>query len=88
MLLLHGPVSAASASLAPAPGDQRASLWWPDDRAWCVATEVDLDSTLIGGSRACVADVLAEPAVEVMPVAPNQRIAWDGDDRNPLPELP
>jgi hypothetical protein len=25
---------------------------WPADHAWCVATEVDFDSTFIGGSRA------------------------------------
>lgn len=24
------------------------SLWWPDDRSWCVATDVDLNSTYIG----------------------------------------
>jgi hypothetical protein len=25
-------------------------LFWPADRAWCVATEVDFDSTLVSGS--------------------------------------
>ena len=88
MLVLRGPVSAASASLAPAPDDQRAGLWWPEDRAWCVATEVDFDSTLVGGSRACVADVLADDALEAAPVPPDQSMSFDGDDRNPLPELP
>jgi hypothetical protein len=25
--------------------------WWPQDRAWCVASEIDLDSTLVAGSQ-------------------------------------
>ncbi|MGH8301512.1 MAG: hypothetical protein ACRET5_08615, partial [Steroidobacteraceae bacterium] len=29
--------------------DQSPNLFWPDDRAWCVATEIDFDSTLVGG---------------------------------------
>ena len=44
------------------------NLWWPDDRAWCVATEIDLDSTYIGGSQALAADLLNDPRVEATPV--------------------
>jgi hypothetical protein len=42
--LLAGPVEALSESGAD-PSYQSASLWWPDDRAWCVATEIDLNTT-------------------------------------------
>lgn len=54
--LLHGPVSGAVQSLATDPvlDHQSANLWWPSDRAWCVATEVDLDSTYIGASQAAI----------------------------------
>ena len=38
-------------SAAEAEGwDDGPNLWWPDDRAWCAAAEIDLDYTLIGGS--------------------------------------
>jgi hypothetical protein len=33
---------------------QSPNLWWPKDRAWCVATEIDFESTYVGGSAACV----------------------------------
>jgi hypothetical protein len=39
-------------------------LWWPQDRAWCVGGDVDLVSTYIGGSAACIADLLATPGLE------------------------
>ncbi|PPF29465.1 hypothetical protein C5D07_01780 [Rathayibacter tritici] len=31
---------------------------WPEDRAWYLASEVDVDSTLVGGSRALLDDLL------------------------------
>ncbi len=43
---------------------QSANLWWPADRAWCVASEVDHPWTYVGASRACVAAVLADPRLE------------------------
>ncbi|MGH8919035.1 MAG: hypothetical protein ACRD0H_12055, partial [Actinomycetes bacterium] len=61
--LLVGPVSAAVQSLSgpllSAVMFRSANLWWPDDRSWCVATEVDMDCTYVGGSAECVADLLA-----------------------------
>ncbi|HET9782497.1 MAG TPA: hypothetical protein VFR33_12055 [Candidatus Dormibacteraeota bacterium] len=47
------------------------NLWWPDDRAWCVANEIDLDYTLVGGSEELCADLIEEGAIAVSP-----------DDRN------
>lgn len=35
------------------------NLWWPDDRAWCVASEIDLDETFVGGTRTLIDDILA-----------------------------
>jgi len=31
--------------------DDGPNLWWPEDRRWCVASEIDLDYTLIGGAQ-------------------------------------
>lgn len=35
------------------------------DHAWCVATEIDLDSTYVGGSEACIEELLANSELEV-----------------------
>ena len=44
------------------------NLWWPDDRAWCVATEIDLDSTYVGGSTVLVRDLLNDQRLEALEV--------------------
>jgi len=36
------------------------NLWWPDDQAWCVATEIDLPWTYVGGSSELIAEVLGD----------------------------
>ncbi|MEX2457803.1 MAG: hypothetical protein WD770_02325 [Actinomycetota bacterium] len=44
------------------------ALTWPDDRAWCVACEIDYRSTFIAGSRRAIDAVLAEPELESIEV--------------------
>jgi hypothetical protein len=44
------------------------NLWWPNDRAWCVATDIDLDSTYIGGSAALIRDLLGDERFETLQV--------------------
>jgi hypothetical protein len=56
--------------------ERSANLFWPADRAWCVATEVDFDSTLVGGSTELIAAILAEPDLEVWEVEPDDDLAW------------
>lgn len=85
MLLLAGPLSAATAPLTPPPVDQSANLWWPEDRSWCVVTDIDLMTTYIGGSDECIAQLVTDRDLEIMPVTPDQRVTWDSDKINPLP---
>lgn len=67
--LLTGPVSAAP--VLPAPVEWRcASLWWPRDRAWLVATEIDGYLTYVGASRAAIDALAADPALDVAPARP------------------
>jgi hypothetical protein len=49
---------------------QAPNLWWPDDRAWCVATEIDGYSTYVGGSARCVEDILNDPRSRRSPRRP------------------
>jgi hypothetical protein len=68
--LFVGPL-AALPSLIDAHDNHSPSLWWPDDRAWCVATEIDLAWTYVGGQAALISDVLANPRLEAQPASPD-----------------
>jgi hypothetical protein len=64
------------------------NLWWPDDRAWCVGSEIDLMTTYVGGTHDCIEAVLAEPALEALPASVDQLVTWEADTINPLPTPP
>ncbi|MEP6697050.1 MAG: hypothetical protein ABJA34_09255 [Pseudonocardiales bacterium] len=85
MFLLSGPLSAVTTSLEPSALGQLANLWWPQDRAWCVASEIDLMTTYVGGTVRCIEDLLGDDVLEVMPVSIDQRVSWDSDEVNPPP---
>jgi hypothetical protein len=57
---------------------QTPNMWWPEDRAWFVATEIDFDSTLVACTRACATALLAGE-LEVMEVFAETRLDIDGD---------
>lgn len=61
--LMTGPVSAATKLRNSASADawQRPDLFWPDDRSWFVATDVDFWALFVGGDD----DFLAELADRV-----------------------
>lgn len=70
-LLFTGPLRAALAI-----GRQVTDAWfraqspnllWPAHHSWCVASEIDFDSTLIGGSPGLIEAVLAAPGLDVLP---------------------
>ncbi|WP_083987199.1 hypothetical protein [Frankia sp. EI5c] len=85
MVALTGPLSAVTTSLEEPPWEQLASLWWPEDRAWCVATDVDLMSTYVGGSAECIDALTRDHRIEAVAVPADQRITWDSDGLNPTP---
>ncbi|MFC4908285.1 hypothetical protein [Actinomadura gamaensis] len=80
-LLLEGPLDAAG-ELAMPLFPQSPNLFWPDDRAWCVTTETDLDSTYLGGTRALVAEILADERLEAVPVEVADPVWADSDEIN------
>jgi hypothetical protein len=70
----------AEADVAPfAPRSRTPSLLWPDDRSWCVATEVDFDSTLVGGPRGLIDALLADAALEAREVAEDDSLGAFAD---------
>lgn len=80
-LLLEGPLDAAG-EVAMGIFPQSPNLFWPGDRAWCVATEIDLDSSYLGGSAALVRDVLADGRLEAVPVSVDDPVWATSDDIN------
>jgi hypothetical protein len=65
--VFRGPLSDARRSYSFISFSHRsANLWWPADRAWCVATEVDYAWTYVGGSYACIDAVLADHRLEAV----------------------
>jgi hypothetical protein len=83
--LLEGTVSAVAESVFEPPWTQSPNLWWPNDRAWCVATEIDLNTTYIACSRACRNELLNSPSLEALEIDPAAGIAWATDHLNDQP---
>ncbi|MEX0874146.1 MAG: hypothetical protein WD646_05445 [Actinomycetota bacterium] len=57
---------------------QTPNMWWPQDRAWFVGTEIDFDSTLVACGGTC-AQALLGSDLEALEVSPEDRLDIDGD---------
>ncbi len=64
-LLYTGPIWQALAFALPQ--GQTPNLWWPADRSWCVASEIDLEWTYVGGSAALVDGIVSDRRLEALP---------------------
>lgn len=83
--LLSGPVVAASDVVTgvwpsgwsrPLPR-QTPDLWWPDDHAWFVASDTDLDWTLVGCNQACRDGILALPELEALDLGSSPAFGYE-----------
>jgi hypothetical protein len=85
-LLLEGPLEAATELGWNMPGGgfvpQSPNLFWPDDHAWCAASEIDLFCTLVAGSNTLAERLLADPRLEAWRVFPDDPVTADSDDKN------
>jgi hypothetical protein len=71
-LLYSGNLTAA---LAWIPSQrQTPNLWWHGDHTWCVASEIDLTATYVGGPRALIDRILADERLEALPAEPGDAI--------------
>ncbi|MGH3503609.1 MAG: hypothetical protein ACRDQA_22335 [Nocardioidaceae bacterium] len=71
-LLYTGPVADALA-FVPEEG-QTPSLWWPEDRSWCVASEIDLSWSYLAGPTALVERVLTRSGLEALRADPDDNV--------------
>ena len=83
-LLFHGPIDAIMAFLARDGHfwGHSPNIWWPEDRAWCVATDIDLYDTYVGGSVECIEAVMSNPDLEALPTTIDARLDLHGDTIN------
>jgi hypothetical protein len=87
-LLFRGPLQAALHMGWQATAEwfqpQSPSLLWPADHSWCVGTEIDFDSTLVGGSAGLISAVLAAPGLDTWPVGPDDDLTAFTEPPHPL----
>ncbi len=82
-LLFSGHIDAVISILEQQiPWYQSPNIWWPEDRSWCVATDLYSDSTYIGGTDECIERIVDCPEIEVLPTQIDARIDSRGDTIN------
>ncbi|HKV89123.1 MAG TPA: hypothetical protein VJT78_14100 [Candidatus Dormibacteraeota bacterium] len=70
-------------SVAQARGwEDGPNLWWPDDRAWCVASEIDFPYTYVGGAKGLIEGILRDAEVEALPAKLSDGITMTSDAIN------
>jgi hypothetical protein len=55
------------------------NLIWPADRSWFVASEIDLDSTFVGGSTELIEELLDDLRFEAWRASPDDQVAAGTD---------
>lgn len=64
------------------PSAHAPSIVWPADRAWVWVTEVDYDSTIVGGSTALVQSLCAADGIEALPIGEGTTLTYFSDEVN------
>ncbi|GGC71447.1 hypothetical protein IEU95_14145 [Hoyosella rhizosphaerae] len=84
MILLQGDLSALAnqvtehpKSVAPPP-----MVMWPRDRSWYSLSEIDFDSTIVGGASDLIAALVDDPVLESFQVPPSLDLSIWGDTVN------
>jgi hypothetical protein len=62
--LCHGSIDDALSL----PDQHAPTLWWPEDRAWCVSTEVNAYSTYLAARASCIDALIHTPTLEAVTV--------------------
>lgn len=86
-LLLHGPLSGIAEIQLPAEQGglgwpTSPNLMWPEDRAWFLASDIDFDSTLVGGTDSLIGEIVGSSALEAWEVRAADSLTFDADELN------
>lgn len=52
------------------------ALLWPEGRSWYLSTDVDYNSTLVGGSKEFIDALLAHEPIEALPIGPDVDLTY------------
>ncbi len=64
--LLRGPLTGVLSSIAASNIDRPAAgLWWPADRVWFAATEIEFEWTFVAGEQTLIDRLLTDDRLEV-----------------------
>jgi hypothetical protein len=72
----------AAMDTQPYSAREAPNLIWPADQSWFVASEVDFDSTLVGGSTELIHAIIDSPNLEAWHVEATDSLADDADTVN------
>jgi hypothetical protein len=61
---------------------QAPNLIWPSDHSWYVLSDIDFDSTLVGGSRRLLGEIAESEELECVSVSSGDSLAWTADILN------
>ncbi len=61
---------------------QSPNLLWPADHGWVLVTEIDFDSTVVGGSAELIAAIAQDPSIEALVLRAGADLTWDADEPN------
>ena len=75
-LLFHAPLTEAMG------WEDGPNLWWPDDRAWCVASEIDFPYTYVAGPQGLIDAIVQDPSIEALPATDTDEISYSSDKIN------
>ncbi len=64
---------------------QAMNLWWPADRRWFLATDIDLESTYIGIDDNGMEALMNHASLETVATDPNDGVMTSSDNVNPSP---
>lgn len=64
------------------PAAYSPSLLWPADRSWVLVSEVDHDSTIVGGPPALIEALCADSSIEAVKIPAGTKLSWDSDEVN------
>lgn len=76
MLLFDGPLQRVDAiGTQPLAAEwlcrRGPQWWWPDDRRWFVATEIDFPWSYVGGPASLIDQLLGDPGLETVRLRPS-----------------
>ena len=80
-VLYAGPLSAVTSFFVDFWNDSP-SIWWPEDQEWCIATDIDLNSTYVGGTEPYIEALIGHPRFEALPTTLDASVSMTADTLN------